>query len=153
MGVGITQFLEEVEVKEQSQSECKEEAERLTKSSSQMSSRKEEQEVDAEERSVASESRESKTRCERVRERGTFREKKPPILFEMVTASEEDTPSQRAEEEESEHSRGLRFREALLNRQVVVSVCFVFAALLQIEVSLLDDVMSARSEVNGNRVV
>ena len=111
MGVGITQFLEEVEVKEQSQSECKEEAERLTPSSSQISSRKEEQEVGAEERSVASESRESKMRWERVRERGTFREKNPPILFEMVTASEEDTPSQRAEEEESEHSRGLRIRD------------------------------------------
>ena len=81
-----------MEVREQSQSECKEEAERLTAFRSQMSSLKEAQEVVAEERSVASESRESKMRWERVRERGTFREKNPPILLEMVTPSEEDTP-------------------------------------------------------------
>ena len=57
---------------------------------------------------MASESREEKIRLERVRERGTVRRKKAPILLEIMTLGFcEMDPSQRGEGGESEQSRGL----------------------------------------------
>ena len=57
---------------------------------------------------MASESREEKTRLERVRERGTVIRKKAPILLEIVTLGfSEVDPLQRREGGEREQSRGL----------------------------------------------
>ena len=75
-------------------------------------------------RSAASESRESKIRLERVRERGTLSEKKAPILLEM-TADSFDY-SHRGELAGAEQSRGLELKEDLLNCEMVVSIGLIF---------------------------
>ena len=84
----MTQFLEEAGVREQSQPLSSGEADRLASSKEHKSFLTEEHCCEEEEGLVASESRESKTMAERVRERGTLREKKAPILLERITPSE-----------------------------------------------------------------
>ena len=108
LGTGRTQFREEAREREQSHSGEREEAERETSSREQISERREAQNLGVAETSVASESREEKMRLERVRERGTVRRKKAPILLERVTLGlSEVEPSQRGEGGEREQSRGL----------------------------------------------
>ena len=82
----MTQLREEVEDRVHSQSRRVDEADLVSSSRVQISSLKEAQ--FKEPKSFTFESRASKTKLERVRDRGTLRERKAPILFERRTPSE-----------------------------------------------------------------